>query len=169
MDAGKPPSTGWRFTLRELFLATLTVAVLLGWGTTLYRHANQGRTPFFENWDADIIGALEGFGEPQLPHQEEWFGGNRKGSGYWFEQYRFKLHSSQADGFMKAYEKRICGRINSFHCGPAEVARGLDHDGPFIWVGYQHNSIEGSLHVKLIPYAPGEARLRILLFEGRKL
>jgi hypothetical protein len=169
MHAPQPSTFSWRFTLRELFLAILAIAAFLGWGLSIYRDAYQQRTPFFDNWDAEVKEAIDNFGEPQFPLEEEGFGQLGKGSGYYYEQYKFKLAASQTNAFMDAYQKRIRDRMTTYQCAVDDENKGFDHGGgQWFWIGYHRNALAGSARVSIAPLPMDEARLSILIYEGRK-
>jgi hypothetical protein len=172
VDDAQHSRLGWRFTLRDLFLAVLTVAVLVGWGVNIYRDANRSRTAFFDsiNWNDDVHNAVKDLGGSQMPHQEEKFWQFGNGDGYRFEEYRLALAETQHDQFMDALKLRVRDRIVAGNCIDDFATVGLkqNYDGQWFISGYHRGSSSGRVLVNLLRQTKDEVLLFILVYEGRK-
>ncbi len=108
------PAAGrwWRFSIRELCLLVLAIAMFLGWARSLsYGLKRSVPSPLLEQrhyeWDAELRASLEEVGESSKPESE--FLDSRPASASYFQErnYKFTLQAAKMDAFMETFKDRI--------------------------------------------------------------
>jgi len=160
----KTPTSGWRFSLRELLLLMLTLAAFIGWAAVLYRSARLKPTKFFtenESWQSDVAAVLDELGEPQfsgaagtMMHSEGTAATQRT------FVFRIPLAPDKIGSFLAGFQKRVRSKLSAAGCKLAGEAGGLGANQVKV-MGYSKDSLFGTVQLCVGP--AGSDRVTVVL------
>src|SRR5688572_29716898 len=155
----------WRFSLRELLLVMLVIALLLGWGRSLYLAYKPLRpTAFAQNFDVntDIDEIRLELGETSRTFARRGSSSSHGPQGYErrFEHY-VSIPAPKREAFMSALQQRVKERLGrECRIWGRGTGRGSMHRFHF---EYSSDIVAGRFHAYLVERSDDESHLLIFI------
>jgi hypothetical protein len=172
-EAGELQRRWWRFSLRELLLAMLTVGAFSGWGVLLYQRFQRFEPTRFYlehlDWQQQsMVAALRDIGEEGSIDSADTMtqiGGPSAVQST--TAYRFPLSTAHDGAFIQAFEARISKRLMETGCQMRSFAGSDSGSNQALILGYRTQAIAGAIDVCFVPSDGNHARLIIMVHEQR--
>ena len=171
MDQPSPPRPSfWRFSLRELLLVMLVIALVLGWGRSVYQAYKPFRpTAFAQNFDVqqDIDAIRRELGETSRAFASGGSSSSGRPQGYeWRIDRNVKIPAHKRQAFMSALQQRVKERLGR-ECWIGGGGTGRGSIGHHFHFNYSSDIVTGRFHAYLVETNDDESQLLIFIYEHR--